>query len=202
MSLTRNSRHSRSRRPAPYNSITVSFIVPVSCFRTAVTSSRVSMTGRRSGVRAQRLVLRRRAHMLPHRQPGQKRGNLRGAHCRRMRLSVEHDGAPDPINVRLLGPAAVMANADRLAHPIHQSGRTAFLNGHAVQLAKAVPADILRQAHRTRAQYAVSAMVPAGSFDIFCIAVPKGAGVPDSPAEAHCAKAGSRTLRTNRIDIP
>jgi len=38
--------------PDPYNSMTISRAVPVSCFRRAPISSRLSTTGNRSGVRA------------------------------------------------------------------------------------------------------------------------------------------------------
>lgn len=41
--------------------------------------------------RTQRLILRRRAHVLPHRQPGQKGGDRLDTEGRRMRLPVEDD---------------------------------------------------------------------------------------------------------------
>jgi hypothetical protein len=68
MSFTRRSRHSLSRRPAPYNSIPASQGTPVSLARTARTSLRSSTTGRRMGCRA-RTIPSRSGRLIPRTSP-------------------------------------------------------------------------------------------------------------------------------------
>ena len=105
-------------------------MVPVSCFRTAVTSSRFRTTGRRSGVRAPERARSlqsqprapcgtgTRSHSTPDSASTHSRAAAPRARSetpdsdaqRRawMHFSVKDDVAPDPVDVRLLGPAAVM----------------------------------------------------------------------------------------------
>jgi len=54
------------------------------------------------------------------REPSQKRRNFGGAHLGRVRLSVEHDVTANPLDIRLLGPAAVMPRPDEVPHPIQK----------------------------------------------------------------------------------
>jgi hypothetical protein len=69
---------------------------------------------------AQRLVLRRRADVAADREPRKKAGDLGGSHLRGMPLPVEEDVAPDPADVRLLRPAAVVASPDRVADLVQE----------------------------------------------------------------------------------
>lgn len=68
----------------------------------------------------ERLVLRGSAHVLVRRQPGQEAVDLFSAHRCRMPFVVEEDEALDPLDVRLLRPAAVMTGTHRLMNLVHQ----------------------------------------------------------------------------------
>lgn len=70
--------------------------------------------------RIQRLVLRRRRDPPLARQVAQERHDLRPPEPRRMPLPMEEDEAPDPVNVSLLRPRAVVPEPKLLPHPIQQ----------------------------------------------------------------------------------
>jgi hypothetical protein len=72
---------------------------------------------------AQRLVLCRWRHVLFDRQPGEKRRDLRCAKLPRMPPAMEHDEAPDPMDIGVLGPPAVMSRADLGAHLLEKTRR-------------------------------------------------------------------------------
>ena len=57
-------------------------------------------------------------------QRRQEGRDLAGAHLGGVPLAVEEDEPPDPVDVRLLGPPAVVPRADGLPNPIEKSGRT------------------------------------------------------------------------------
>jgi hypothetical protein len=82
--------------------------------------------------RAERLVLRRRADATLRREPRQKRGDLGGAHVRRMPLAMEENVPPNPIGVGVLGSPAVMFCANRLTNAIEQLRRPGGLELAAV----------------------------------------------------------------------
>ena len=69
---------------------------------------------------AERLILRGGTQAALDREPGQKRRHFRGAHLGRVRLSMEHDVAANPVDIRLLGPAAVVPRSDDVPHPIQE----------------------------------------------------------------------------------
>jgi hypothetical protein len=52
----------------------------------------------------------------------QERGDLGCAHLSWVTLAVEEDVPLDPVDVRLLGAAAVVSGADSIAHAVEQSG--------------------------------------------------------------------------------
>ena len=81
--------------------------------------------------RIHRLVLRRGGNVVVHGQRGQKLRDLFGAHVGRMAFGVKEDVALDPADVRLLGPVAVMAGADRGANAIEQA-RAAGIAGRSL----------------------------------------------------------------------
>jgi hypothetical protein len=56
-----------------------------------------------------------------HREIGQKPVDLRFSHLDRMPLAVEEDEAPDPRDVRLLGPQAVVAHAHGEANAVEKT---------------------------------------------------------------------------------
>ena len=64
--------------------------------------------------RVQRLVLRRRGDAIANRESRQERRRLGGAHLRRMSFPVKEDVALDPVDVGLLGAAAVVRARMRL----------------------------------------------------------------------------------------
>jgi hypothetical protein len=70
---------------------------------------------------AERLVLRGRRHVLFHRQPREKRRDLRRAKLTGMSQTMKHDEPPDPVNVSVLGPPAVVPRADLRAHRLTAS---------------------------------------------------------------------------------
>src|SRR3989442_1864705 len=72
--------------------------------------------------RAQRLVLGRGRDLLADGERREKGTDFRGAHLRRMPLPVEKDVALDPMDVRLLGAAAVVAGAAGLPRPVARAG--------------------------------------------------------------------------------
>jgi hypothetical protein len=74
--------------------------------------------------RVQRLILCGRAHLPVHRKPGQEPLDLQGAHLGRMTLPVEEDEPPDPADVGLFRPAAVVTDPERRAHAIEKSWTT------------------------------------------------------------------------------
>jgi hypothetical protein len=69
------------------------------------------------------LVLRRGRHRTIDRQVGEEGGHGVGAEPRRMALAVEKDVAPRPVHVRLLRAQRVVAQPQRVAQPVEQSGR-------------------------------------------------------------------------------
>ena len=73
--------------------------------------------------RAARLVLRGRSDMARDREIGQKSLDFRRAHRRRMALAVKMDVASNPVDIRLLGPDAVMLQPDPLANLIDETCR-------------------------------------------------------------------------------
>ena len=62
---------------------------------------------------AQGLVLGGGRDLVVNGERGQEGGDLGCAHLGRVALAVEEDVPPDPVDVRLLGAAAVVAGADR-----------------------------------------------------------------------------------------
>ena len=62
--------------------------------------------------------------LVLHGQRRQEGRDLSGAHLGGVPLAVEEDEPPDPVDVRLLGPPAVVPRADGLPNPIEKSGRT------------------------------------------------------------------------------
>jgi hypothetical protein len=70
---------------------------------------------------AQGLVLGGGGDLALHGEGRQERGDFGGAHLGRVALAVEEDVALDPVDVRLLGAAAVVADADGLAHAVEKS---------------------------------------------------------------------------------
>src|SRR5262245_450948 len=142
-SFTRRRQHSSRRSPEPYSKTAMSRCTPVSCWRTARTSSRANTTGRYWPFRpddvveprqldvenvavqeeqcAQRLVLGRGRDLAVDGERGQERGYFGRAHLDRVPLAVEEDVPPDPVNVGLLGAAAVVPGADGLADAVEES---------------------------------------------------------------------------------
>ncbi len=53
-----------------------------------------------------------------HGQRGDEAGDLRGAHLGRVALTVEEDVAPDPCDVGVFGPTAIVAGAQGGAHSV------------------------------------------------------------------------------------
>ena len=73
--------------------------------------------------RRQRLSVRGRGHRAFGRQPAEKAFDLGPAHLRRVTYAVEaHEGAY-PVHIGLFGAAAVVQQANALAHLIEQPGR-------------------------------------------------------------------------------
>ena len=72
---------------------------------------------------AQRLVLCRCRDVLFNGQPYQKRRDLRCAKPSGMTPAMEHDEAPDPMDVGVLSPPAVVPRADLGAYLLHQTRR-------------------------------------------------------------------------------
>jgi hypothetical protein len=68
--------------------------------------------------RAERLVLRRSADFLLHRQMGQVGVDLGFGHLRRVAKVVEIDKPLDPMAIGLLGPSTVMAGAQGFAETV------------------------------------------------------------------------------------
>src|SRR5262245_16668296 len=145
-SLTRSSRHSSRRTPVPYSIATMSHIVPSTCFQELAEffstehdrqlvrhpCSRHMLD--RSDVeaeylfvqkqhRAQRLILRRRADLFVDGEPREKRDKLGCAHCRRVLFLMKENVSPNPVDVRLLGPAAVVPQAHSGAHAVEELRR-------------------------------------------------------------------------------
>ena len=73
--------------------------------------------------RAQRLILCRGGNLLPNREGREELGDLGGAHLHRMAFAVEEDVPLNPVDVRLLGAAAVVAGADRLSDTVEEAWR-------------------------------------------------------------------------------
>jgi hypothetical protein len=73
--------------------------------------------------RAQSLVLRGRRELIANGERRQERGDLDGAHLGWVTLAVKEDVAPDPVNVGLLGAAAVVPGADAVADAVEEAGR-------------------------------------------------------------------------------
>ena len=61
--------------------------------------------------------------MLFDGQPGEKRRNLRCAELPRMPPVMEHDEAPDPMDVGILGPPAVVPRPNLGAHLLEKTRR-------------------------------------------------------------------------------
>ena len=74
--------------------------------------------------RTECLILCGGADVLVDGEKRQKPRDFGDAHLGRMRLAVEKNVAADPMDVRLLGAAAVMTGADRVTNPIEQPGRS------------------------------------------------------------------------------
>src|SRR5690606_37234767 len=70
--------------------------------------------------RALRLVLRRRGHAPLDRQRRQEGLDLACTESGRMAFAVEHDEAPDPVAVRLLGAKAVVLEPDPVTDAVEQ----------------------------------------------------------------------------------
>ncbi len=73
--------------------------------------------------RAQRLILRRRADLFVDGEPREKRDKLGCAHCRRVLFLMKEDVSPNPVDVRLLGPAAVVPQAHSGSHAVEELRR-------------------------------------------------------------------------------
>jgi hypothetical protein len=69
---------------------------------------------------AERLVPRRCAHLLPIRQPREKRRHVECAHRRRVLLVMEHDVAANPGRVGLFSPPAAMPGPNRRSHAMEE----------------------------------------------------------------------------------
>ena len=83
---------------------------------------------------AQGLVLGGGRDLVVNGERRQERGDLGGAHLGRVALAVKDDVPLDPVDVRLLGSAAVVAGADGLAHAVEEpglrgAGRAGFMDG-------------------------------------------------------------------------
>jgi hypothetical protein len=73
--------------------------------------------------RAQRLILRRRADLFVDGEPREKRDKLGRAHRRRVLLLMKEDVPPNPVDVRLLGPATVVPQTYSSSHAIEELRR-------------------------------------------------------------------------------
>jgi hypothetical protein len=71
---------------------------------------------------AQSLVLGGGRDLAVNGERRQERGDFGGAHLSRVALAVEEDVPLDPVDVRLLGAAAVVAGADGFAHAVEEPG--------------------------------------------------------------------------------
>jgi len=69
---------------------------------------------------AQRLVLGRRSNPAFNGQARQELGDLGLPHFLGMPLAVKQDESTDPVNVRLLGPAAVVAAPDSIPYLVEE----------------------------------------------------------------------------------
>ena len=74
---------------------------------------------------AERLILRRRADMTLDREPRQEPREFGGTHFGRVPLSVEQAVSANPVDVRLLGPRAVVSCPYEMPHSIEQLRRLA-----------------------------------------------------------------------------
>ena len=70
--------------------------------------------------RVEGLILRGRSYSVANRERRQEGRDFRGAHLGRMALAMEEDVALDPVDVRLLGPAAVVACANRVTNAVEE----------------------------------------------------------------------------------
>jgi hypothetical protein len=68
----------------------------------------------------ERLILCRCAHASRGRKPRQECCDLGGFHRRRMLLVVKDDESPDPVDVRVLGPPAIVPCSDSIPHAIEK----------------------------------------------------------------------------------
>ena len=59
--------------------------------------------------------------MAVHGQGGEEAGDLCGAHLGRVALAMEEDVAPDPRDVGVFGPAAVVACAESRADRVEEA---------------------------------------------------------------------------------
>jgi hypothetical protein len=83
---------------------------------------------------AQGLVLGGGRDFVVNGERRQERGDFGRAHLSRVALVVEEDVPLDPVDVRLLGAAAIVPGADGLAHAVEEAGfrrrcRTGFTDG-------------------------------------------------------------------------
>jgi hypothetical protein len=72
----------------------------------------------------ERLILGRRGHVPLAREMVQEGGHLRRAEVLRVTFPGKKDKSLDPVDIRLLGPVAVVLSADRISHLIEQARRT------------------------------------------------------------------------------
>ena len=75
--------------------------------------------------RIEGLVLCGRRDSLANRERRQKGRDFRGAPLAGMALAMEENVALDPVEVRLLGPRAVVACANRVTDAVEETGRGA-----------------------------------------------------------------------------
>ena len=150
-SFTRRRTPSMMRMPVPYRRRPSSACTPSSRPSTSATSSLVRTTGkphRRLGAldmveprqldredflveeqqRALRLVLRAGGDVAHGGQMGEKRLDLARTHVGRVALAVKKDEAFNPVQIRLLGPQAVVLQADLEADTLEQRRLVRF--GH------------------------------------------------------------------------
>jgi hypothetical protein len=74
--------------------------------------------------RGEGLILGRGGNRALTRKVRQESGHLVGPHVRRVTLVMEVDEAPDPMQIGLLGPIAVVAPPNRVAQLIQQPARS------------------------------------------------------------------------------
>jgi hypothetical protein len=92
--------------------------------------------------RAQRLILRRRTDLFVDGEPGEKRDKLGCAHGRRVLFLMKENVSPNPVDVRLLRPAAVVPQAHSGAHAVEELRRRPTLSSRGALVIERGPSAI------------------------------------------------------------